>query len=93
MRVSVTPFGTVIGAEVVYNVDAVPEVHFGHGVVLPLDLLVLDRFDLEFRKHVVEHGKAPTIVHRDGNLHNCVRSNLAWEPQLVVSKYFAAKPS
>ena len=80
MHVSVTPFGSVVGADVAYDADAVPIVQFGHGVVAPLDLLVLDRFDLEFRKFVVENGRVPPIVHKDGNLHNCVRTNLAWEP-------------
>ena len=52
------------------------------------DLLVLERFDNAFRAYVEEHGKAPIIVHKDGNLQNCTRANLTWHAPLVKSKYF-----
>ena len=87
-RVSVTPFGAVLGADVSYDDGKVPNVLFGHGISIPLDLLVLERFDRGFREYVEKHGKAPNIMHKDGNLQNCTRANLTWHAPLVKSKYF-----
>ncbi len=87
-RVSVTPFGAVLGADVAYDEGKVPNVLFGHGISIPLDLLVLERFDNGFREYLEEHGKAPIIVHKNGNLQNCTRANLTWHAPLVKSKYF-----
>ena len=87
-RVSVTPFGAVLGADVSYDEGEVPNVLFGHGISIPLDLLVLERFDRGFREYLEEHGKAPDIMHKDGNLQNCTRANLTWHAPLVKSKYF-----
>ena len=88
-RVSVTPFGAVLGADVSYDDGKVPNVLFGHGISIPLDLLVLERFDQGFRAYVEKHGKAPDIMHKDGNLQNCTRANLTWHAPLVKSKYFS----
>jgi hypothetical protein len=90
MRVTVSPWGSVLGADVLFRDDDVPLVAFGSGIFHPLDLLVIEKYNRDFREYVETTDKIPMIVHRDGNPDNCVISNLDWIRPVVISKYFPA---
>ena len=89
LRPGVTHFGTVFGLEVIHRDGECPLVDFGGGYTQPLDVLVLEKFDREFRDYIDTHGKIPMVLHKNGFADDCNIGNLDWVRPVVVSKYFS----
>ena len=90
LRPGVTHFGTVIGLGVLHREgNLCPLVDFGGGYTQPLDVLVLEKFNHEFREYIDTHGKIPLVLHKNGFHDDCNIDNLEWVRPVVVSKYFS----